>query len=359
MVLKPTRRTVIATGAAAIAAQALNAPALSENSPAYCAGVNIAGGEFGKLPGKYGTDYSYPSKESFTYFAARNFNLVRLPFRWERLQPALNSDLDRQELERLKASVDAARATGLKVVLDTHNYAQRRLKIDDWKEAHVIGSEAVSAAAFADFCGRLAAAFRDDNSIIFGLMNEPTGIVAYNWLPIANVALAAIRASQAKQLVFVPGVNYTGAHSWFSSGNDLMAEVVDPERNFVLEVHQYLDQDSSGKTGDVVGPDVGSDRLHKFQTWARANEIRAFLGEFGAGRDPQSLAALKNICVTMRDNRDVWMGWAAWAGGDWWPDDYPLNLSPAKDGSQRPQLEILSAQAAQFIHRDPTEQRQN
>lgn len=359
MVLKPTRRTVIATGAAAIAARVLSAPALSETSPAYFAGVNIAGGEFGKVPGKYGTDYSYPSKESFTYFAARNFNLVRLPFRWERLQPALNSDLDRQELARLKVAVDAARAAGLKIVLDTHNYAQRRVASDDWKEAHVIGSNVVSADAFADFCGRLAAAFKDDNAIIFGLMNEPTGIVAYNWLPIANVALAAIRASKAKQLVFVPGVNYTGAHSWFSSGNDLMAEVVDPQRNFVIEVHQYLDSDSSGKTGDVVGPDVGSDRLHKFQSWARANEIKAFLGEFGAGRDQQSLAALKNICVTMRENRDVWMGWAAWAGGEWWPDDYPLILSPAKNGAVRPQLEILSAQAAQFIRSDLTEGRQN
>lgn len=359
MVLRPTRRTVLATGAAAIAAQALNSPALSDTASIYYAGVNIAGGEFGKLPGKYGTDYSYPSKASLTYFAGRNFNLMRLPFRWERLQPELNSDLDAQELKRLKAAVEAAQAANLRVVLDTHNYAKRRLASDGWKEAHVIGSEAVSAAAFADFCGRLAAAFRNDPSIIFGLMNEPTGIVAYDWLPIANSAIAAIRASRARQLVFVPGVNYTGAHSWFSSGNDLMAEIVDPERHFVLEVHQYLDRDASGKTGDVVGPDIGSDRLHKFQSWARANQIKAFLGEFGAGRDAQSLAALKNICVTMRDNRDVWMGWAAWAGGDWWPDDYPLNLSPAKDGSARPQLATLSAQAAQFIHGNSTEQRHN
>lgn len=355
MVLKPTRRAVLTTGAAAIASHAFSAPALSEKSQVYYAGVNLAGGEFGKIPGKYATDYSYPSPASFDYFAAQNFNLIRLPFRWERLQPELNADLDAQELKRLQAAVEAARAAKLTVVLDTHNYAKRRLASDGWKQAHVIGSAEVSTAAFADFCGRLAASFKDDSSIIFGLMNEPTGIVAYEWLPIANNAIAAIRAAKAKQLIFVPGVNYSGAQSWFSSGNDLMAQVVDPGKNFVLEVHQYLDQDSSGTTGDVVGPDVGSDRLHRFQNWARANQIRAFLGEFGAGRDAQSLAALKNICVTMRNNRDVWMGWAAWAGGDWWPDSYPLNISPAKDGSARPQLAILAEQAQQFIHGNSSE----
>ncbi|MBS0235300.1 MAG: glycoside hydrolase family 5 protein [Proteobacteria bacterium] len=352
MAFTPTRRTVLTTGAAAIIAQTLNKPALCKAVTAHYAGVNIAGGEFGKLPGRYAFDYAYPSQASFNYFAAQGFNLVRIPFRWERLQPELNTELDAQELKRLQASVAAATAAKLTVVLDTHNYAKRRLASDGWKEAHVIGSEAVPTPAFADFCGRLASAFKDNNSVIFGLMNEPTGVVAYEWLPITNNAVAAIRAAGAKQLIFVPGVNYTGAHSWFTSGNDLMAEVVDPGKNFVLEVHQYLDSDASGKTGDVVGPDIGSDRLHRFQSWARANEIKAFLGEFGAGRNAQSIAALQNICTTMHDNRDVWMGWAAWAGGDWWPDDYPLNLSPSKDGTERPQMPILSGQAKQFIASD-------
>ncbi|MES1179710.1 MAG: glycoside hydrolase family 5 protein, partial [Hyphomicrobium sp.] len=94
--------------------------------------------------------------------------------------------------------------------------------------------------------------------------------------------------------------------------------------------------------------------------WARANEIKAFLGEFGAGRDAQSLAALENMCLTIRNNRDVWMGWAAWAGGDWWPNDYPLNLSPTKDGSPRPQLATLSRQAKEFISSgDLAEQRRD
>ncbi|HML30045.1 MAG TPA: glycoside hydrolase family 5 protein [Hyphomicrobium sp.] len=359
MTFTPTRRAVLASGAATIAAHAFNGPALGATTPVRYAGVNIAGGEFGKLPGKFAKDYAYPSRTSLQYFSGQGFNLVRIPFRWERLQPTLNADLDAEELKRLQATVNAATALQLTVVLDTHNYAKRRLASDGWKDVHVIGSDAVPSAAFADFCGRLAAAFKDNPSVIFGLMNEPTGIVAYEWLPITNGAIAAMRNAGAKQIILVPGVNYTGAHSWFSSGNDLMAEVVDREHNFVIEVHQYLDRDSSGTTGGVVGPSIGSDRLQKFQDWARAKEIKAFLGEFGAGRDEQSLAALKNICAKMQENSDVWMGWAAWSGGDWWPDSYPLNLSPSKDGAARPQVPILAEQAKQFIHGNVAEQRRN
>jgi endoglucanase len=350
---------VLTTGAAAIAVHAFDAPAFSENAPARYAGVNIAGGEFGKLPGKYATSYAYPARSSLAYFASQGFNLVRVPFRWEHLQPDLNADLDAEELKRLKASVKAAADLQLTVVLDTHNFAKRRLASDGWNKAYVIGSDEIPAAAFADFCGRLATAFKDDSSVNFGLMNEPTEIVAYNWLPIVNAAIAAMRSAGAAQLIMVPGVNYSGAHSWFSSGNDLMAEVVDPGKNFVIEVHQYLDRDASGTTGTVVGPGVGSERLKAFEAWARARQIKAFLGEFAAGRDAQSLEALKDICTTMRNNSDVWMGWAAWAGGDWWPDDYFFKLSPGKDGAPRPQMAILSDEARQFIRGNATEQRQN
>jgi endoglucanase len=356
---RPTRRAVLATGAAAIAASVLDTRVFGAEAPSRYAGVNIGGGEFGKLPGKYGTAYSYPGRSSFDYFAAQGFNLVRVPFRWERLQPELNAELDAQEVKHLQAAINAASQARLTVVLDTHNYAKRRLASEDWKDTHVIGSGAVPTSSFSDFCGRLAAAFKDNDAVLFGLMNEPTGITAPEWLPIANSAITALRTAGARQLIFVPGVNFTGAHSWSKSGNELMANVVDPAQNFVLEVHQYLDRDASGKTGSVVDANIGSERLQAFQAWARAHKMKAFLGEFAAGRDPQSLAALDSMCTTMHDNSDVWMGWAAWAGGEWWPDSYSFNLSPAKDGTPRPQLATLSRHAKEFLQGSLTEQRAN
>ena len=83
----------------------------------------------------------------------------------------------------------------------------------------------------------------------FGLMNEPNGVAATQWLAAANAAIAGIRASGAQNLVLVPGVRWTGAHSWYSgdSGSNaaVMGGVVDPLDHYAYELHQYLDSDSS------------------------------------------------------------------------------------------------------------------
>ena len=55
-------------------------------------------------------------------------------------------------------------------------------------------------------------------------------------------------------------------------------------------------------------------------------EPKAFLGEFAAG-DEMSLEALQDLCRTPEANTDVWIGWAAWAGGTWWPGTICSTLS--------------------------------
>lgn len=309
------------------------------------AGVNLAGAEFGKVPGTYGTDYIYPAPEIIEYFSRLGFNLIRVPFRWERLQPTLGSPFASADLTRISSVVDYAANRGLRIVLDTHNYARRRVVEDGWAAEHLIGSELVPAAAFTDYCRRLAGAFKGNPSVIFGLMNEPWGLAAEDWLGIANQAIGAMRGEGAKQLILVPGIAYTGAHSWITAGNVVMGNAVDPEKNIAFEVHQYFDEDSSGTSSKAVGAQIGSERIEEFQRWARQSGVKAFLGEFAAGSDEVSLAALNDICGTLQANSDVWMGWAAWAGGSWWPADYIFNLEPSKSGQMRPQTKILASYA--------------
>ena len=57
------------------------------------AGVNLAGAEFTehRLPGAYGNDYIYPSTADVDYFLGKGMNLIRRPFRWERLQHSTNA----------------------------------------------------------------------------------------------------------------------------------------------------------------------------------------------------------------------------------------------------------------------------
>ena len=251
--------------------------------PAQLWGVNLAGADFGELLGKNGTEYGYPTPGNIEYYARLGFTLVRIPFKWERMQPDLDAPLAEAELALLTAVVDQARQHGLTVVLDPHNYARRRLRGDGWQSEFAIGSAEVPLASFLDFWRRLADVFKQRDDVIFGLMNEPADMSASLWLDIANATIAAIRATGAANMLFVPGTAYSGAHSWLEAGNTIMERVADPKGNFAIEVHQYLDRDSSGTKSTAVSSSIGSERLEAFQGWARKRGLRAFLGEYGAG----------------------------------------------------------------------------
>lgn len=341
-----TRRELIGAGLAfgsLDAVVAANAAARDVSDSIPLVGVNLASAEFGKVPGVHAMDYIYPTLDEVAYFAALGFNCIRLPFRWERLQPELYGDFDDEEQKRLLSIVSAIAQRGLVTILDPHNFAKRKLREDGWSQEHLIGSRSVPADAFANFWRRLAAMLKDNELVAFGLMNEPFDISAEDWLDVANQTIAAIRKTDAANWILVPGTAYTGAHSWFSSGNVAMVGVTDPLDRFAIEVHQYFDWNSSGTSTTAVSTTIGSERIKDFQVWARENGLRAFLGEFGAADNPTALSALADICREMRANADVWMGWTAWAAGPFWPDDYIFNLEPLPSAELRQQTEVLAA----------------
>lgn len=340
--MKAISRRVALTGVAASVAWAGRATAEMASGPTEkgrlkFAGLNVAGAEFGKVPGRYTFDYFYPSPAELENYRRLGFNFIRLPFRWERIQPEPNGKLSGPELERLKMVVGNCKSLGLSIALDLHNYARRKSAADGWKTDHLLGSPALPADTLQDVWARLAPAFSQYDNVSLGLMNEPYGLAAEQWLDIANRSIAAIRARGAENLIFVPGIAYTGAHSWMTSGNTVMSGVVDPGRNFAIEVHQYLDADSSGTTGNTVSPTIGSQRIEKFEYWARKNGLKAFLGEFAAADTEDGLAAMTDMCRRVADNPDVWLGWAAWAAGSKWPKTYHFRLEPdSGNAPQRP-----------------------
>ncbi|MFT4185246.1 MAG: glycoside hydrolase family 5 protein [Rhizobium sp.] len=321
---------------ASLAALAGLQPLIAEAAPCF-RGINLAGAEFGEGRHDYGKDYIYPSGETIAHFAVLGFTSVRLPFLWERLQPALEHPFDAPEEKRLKAAVAAIKQSGMGVVLDPHNYARYGGK--------PVGSTAVPDKAFADFWGRLAKLFANDPDVTYALMNEPHDISAMQWLKSANAATAAIRKAGAKNLVLVPGTAWTGAHSWRSdayggANATVMTGFVDAGRNFAYEVHQYLDGDFSGTKGSCERGADAVAALEDFTLWLRNRGARGYLGEFGAPAGAACIAALKDMVGVIEANRDVWTGWAYWAAGDWWPKDEPLNIQPS-DGRDKPQLQAL------------------
>jgi endoglucanase len=303
------------------------------------AGVALAGAEFGEgnLPGKLGSDYTYPTHQEVDYFTGKGLNVLRFPFRWERLQHQAMGDLDAAELGQLDDLISYTTSKGAWALLDPHNYARYYGKL--------VGSE-VPAAALADFWSRLAAHYAGNARVIFGLMNEPNSMPTEQWRDDANAALAAVRAAGAGNLVLVPGNAWTGAHSWseswYGSPNaQVMLGIVDPADNYAFEVHQYLDGDSSGQSDSCVSATIGSERLAGFTAWLEANKKRGFLGELGGGRNDTCYAALGDMVAHIQQHGDVWLGWTYWAAGPWW-GDYIYTLEPS-NGTDRPQLAPLLA----------------
>lgn len=301
-------------------------------------GINLSGGEYGDRHGVYGTDYIYPSDETILHFAHLGMNAVRLPIKWERLQPKLNAPLAEDELARLEDTVARIRRSGMTVILDPHNYA--------YYDRHRIGDGVVDAAALADFWARLAQAFGNRDGLVFGLMNEPHDLSAPDWLAAANQSIQAIRSTGARNLVLVPGTIWTGGATWFNdnpggSNASVMLGVKDPADHYAFEFHQYMDVDYSGKHATCEKADEVRDALVKLSGWLRENGRRGFLGEFGGSSDPGCVKGIAGLTGVVADNSDVWIGWTYWAAGDWWPAEEPLNIQPRPGEKERPQLGAL------------------
>jgi endoglucanase len=324
------------------------------------AGVNLAGADFGvvggALPGVYNSQYTYPTQPEVDYFKSRGMNIIRLPFRWERLQHTNNVGLDATELSRLDGFVSQATAKGMYVILDPHNFERYYPDISSFNTMQsgtvgLIGS-AVPDSWFTDFWSRVATIYKTNDHVFFNLMNEPNSVTMTQLVNTENAVIAAIRATGASNLILVPGSRFTGAWTWSNSDGfgqanaQAMLGIVDPTNNFAFDAHQYLDSNGSGGTTNIVRPTIGMERLTNFTAWLKINNLKGFLGEFAVGNSTIGASigdeALTNMLSYIRTNSDVWTGWTWWAGGPWWGNYIfaldPVNLSSPTD---QPAMTVL------------------
>jgi endoglucanase len=307
-------------------------------------GVNIAGAEFGGnvVPGRHGHDYIFPDPATISYFASKGMNVGRVPVLWERLQRRLDATIETAEVERIATVVQIAASKRMRIIIDVHNYANYA--------GSAIGTPKTPVGALGNLWRQISARFKGNDSVIFGLMNEPTGLQTETWLEAANIAISEIRRVGAKNLILVPGNGWSSARTWVSRSlmsrnygtlnGKAMLNVVDPGNNFIFEVHQYFNRDWTGTKPDCQSVDIGIRTLTPFTIWARENRKRGFLGEFGAGTNPTCLAALEGALKFMAENNDVWQGWTYWAGGSLWDKNYFTSIQPL-EGKDRPQMYVL------------------
>ena len=125
-------------------------------------GVNLAGAEFGEnMPGIFNQDYTYPTANELDYYQSKELKLIRLPFKWERIQHNLNGSLDADELLRIKTFVQSAADRNMEVILDLHNYC--RYKLNGTEE--IIGSNNLTIENITDLWSKLSLEFNNTPNI--------------------------------------------------------------------------------------------------------------------------------------------------------------------------------------------------
>ncbi|MFP2908295.1 cellulase family glycosylhydrolase [Pyxidicoccus sp. 3LFB2] len=299
-------------------------------------GSNISGAEFGDVSGPYGNQYIYPGAETMDPLVAKGFKYVRLPFKWERIQRALNSPLDSDEVARLKGTVALAHSKGLSVLVDMHNFGGYR--------GNQIGSAAVTPAHFADVWSRIALALRDQPGVVgYDIMNEPHDMPAADaWFRGAQAAINAIRQVDTVTPIYINGDCWASAANWVTCSDNLK-NLVDPSNKLVYQAHQYFDRDASGRyvgSYDAEGahPDIGVNRIRPYVQWLRNNNKIGMLGEYGVpDDDPRWLVALDRMLAFASANC---VSGTYWSAGPWW-GDYKLAIQP-RNGQDRPQMAVLA-----------------
>ncbi|WP_419759686.1 glycoside hydrolase family 5 protein [Acidisoma sp.] len=296
-------------------------------------GVAESGLELGQGP-KAGTNYPIPDP---AYYLQQGVRLIRLPFQIERLQPQPEGPFDPAFLHAVQRIVQLDRHDGAITVLDPHDYGFFKL---GGKSEDILRNSA-AATAYVDVMRRIGATFAHDD-VAIGLMNEPhTGSdIAYS--AIWNRAIAAIRAAGFTGVILVPHAHWSNAAD-ISPERPFSGHIVDPRHNWVLELHLYLDPDSSGTYRQpIANAEVGRQRLSGAIAWSRQSGIKLFLGETGAPPDSMGMSALHVVLSEVATAPDVFWGIALWGAGPWWPTDYPMRLDPT-NGAMRPQFAALKA----------------
>ncbi|KAI1127883.1 glycoside hydrolase family 5 protein [Nemania abortiva] len=335
------------------ATQALLAPFIAGASATiYYAGVAESGGEFGAygtpgtgLPGVFGKDYQFINQAGIdTHVDENHLNLFRIAFLLERMCPlatGLGATFDETHFGHYKEAVDYVTVTkGAYAILDPHNYMRYNDPSSQPYSGSVIGNTSDATAAtteqFGAFWGELAGRFKDNEKVIFGLMNEPHDMSSELVLANNQAAIDAIRAAGATNLIIMPGNSWTGGHAW-TEGSDPSSAVMnmfkDPANNTAIDIHEYLDVDYSGTHAACVND--AATHLADLTAWLKTNNLKAFITEFGGANNTGCATMLEDMINYMATNEE-YIGWTAWAAGPFWGPNSPCCTDSLQYGSLEP-----------------------
>ena len=295
----------------AVTACAAHLPAAADRAPPpdqFRRGVNIIG---------YDPIWSDPARARFQerHFGEirrGGFDFVRVNLFAFRHMDAQNR-VDPKWLERLDWVVREATEAGLGVILDEHDF--------DACAKHLPACRVKLPAFWRQVAPRYRNAPR---SVAFELLNEPYGpLDAATWNAFHRELLAIVRETNPTRTVVI------GPTRWNNFRELPTLELPEEDRNILVTFHYYdpfrfTHQGASwaGDVKDVSGVTFGSEAdlaqiradFDQVAAWARANNRRILLGEFGAydkSGTPLEMRVAYTAAVAREAERHGF-GWAYW-----------------------------------------------
>jgi endoglucanase len=175
--------------------------------------------------------------------------------------------------------IKACLSTGAYCAIDLHNFARWNGKI--------IGQDGgPSNDQFADIWKQLATKYKDNEKVIFGLMNEPHDVDITAWASSCQAAVTAIRNMGATtQMILLPGNNFSSAGTFVSNGSGAaLIGVKNPDgttAGLILDIHKYLDVDNSGNHNECTTDNTKA--FAEVAQFLRENGRKGLVSETGAG----------------------------------------------------------------------------
>lgn len=185
--------------------------------------------------------YNYGSPETYQYLASRGHRVIRLNFRWERIQRVLGGELDAIEIARLDDAIGWISDAGMVAILAASNFGSYYLDDGTQGVRRDMGSAQLTQAHFVDLWDRLSARYMNNPAVYgYDLMNEPANPTLSVWTAASQAAVTAVRANGDTKLILVSGHGYAKIEE-FDTVHPSGGWVTDSADNLAYTGHYYLE----------------------------------------------------------------------------------------------------------------------
>jgi hypothetical protein len=307
-------------------------------------GVNLAGADFD------GFAFWQTTPAVWDYYQAKGLTLIRMPVKWERIQPALYGPVIFTQMDQCVA---LAAARGMKVIIDLHNYAAYG------SGSPRLGSTAVPISALVNVWTQIADHYKNNDAVYgYDLMNEPVNIDMDVWSSAAQQTVDAIRQKDTAHYILVEGLGWSNANNWRIGSTNGSLDTKDPVGRLIYSAHSYWDYkrnpyanpgyeaaDGIYRSDDVPTPDIGVTHVKPFVEWLKTRPYaHGNIGEYAVPHNYYQAGwneAMGNFLQYLRDNN---LGATYWAGGANWTHPAPTVCEPhptVNSGGDKPQMAVL------------------